>query len=73
MPDGVGICPDEHVVEELLDGADEEVADGDAEFTDQVVLAPFLVVLVVVPEGCQLAAQRADGASRSASVGGRTQ
>jgi hypothetical protein len=48
-------------VEELLDGADEEVAYGDAEVTDEVVLAPFLVVLVVVPQGCQLAAQRADG------------
>jgi hypothetical protein len=61
VPDGVGICPDEHVIEELLDGADEEVAYGDAEFTNEVVLAPFLVVLVVVPQCCQLAVQRADG------------
>ena len=61
VPDRVGTRPDDHVVEEPLDGADEEVAYGDAEFTDEVVLAPFLVVLVVVPQGCQLAAQRADG------------
>ena len=60
VPDRVGACPLEHVVEELLDVADQEVADGDAEFTDEVVLAPFLVVLVVVPQGFQLAAQRVD-------------
>jgi hypothetical protein len=28
------------VIEELLDGADEEVADGDAEFTDEVTRPP---------------------------------
>jgi hypothetical protein len=72
VPDWVGARPHKHVVEEPLDGADQEVAHGDAQFTDEVVLTPFLAVLVVVPQGCQLAAQRADGGKPTPMAQART-
>jgi hypothetical protein len=57
---GVGIL--DHLVDEALDAAGEEVANGDVELPEAVVLAPFLLVLVVIPQGRQVTAKRVDGA-----------
>ena len=62
MLDRIGISTQDNLVEEPIDGAGEEVADGDVELAQTVVLAPLLLVLVVVPQILQLAAERVDGA-----------
>ena len=62
MLDRIGIRTQHNIVEEPVDGAGEEVADGDVELAQTVVLAPLLLVLVVVPQILQLAAERVDGA-----------
>jgi hypothetical protein len=57
VPDGIGVRPQDYVVEELLGRTDEEVAHGDVKLADPVVLAPLLIVVVIVPQGYQLAAE----------------
>jgi len=59
--DRIGVGMLDHLVEEALNAAGEEVAHGDVEFPEAVVLAPFLLVLVVVPQRHQVTAERADG------------
>ena len=58
---GLRIGTQDNLVEEPIDGAGEEVAYGDVELAQTVVLAPLLLVLVVVPQILQLAAERVDG------------
>ena len=62
MLDRIGISTQDNLVEEPIDGAGEEVADGDVELAQPVVLAPLLLILVVVPQMLQLTAERVDGA-----------
>jgi hypothetical protein len=59
--DRIGIGTQDNLVEEPIDGAGEEVTYGDVELAQTVVLAPLLLVLVVVPQMLQLAAERVDG------------
>src|SRR5436305_6903680 len=60
--DRIGVGMLDHLVEEALDGAREKVAHGDVELPETLVLAPFLLVLVVVPQSRQVTAERVDGA-----------
>jgi hypothetical protein len=55
---GVGVL--DHLVEEALDGIGAEIAHGDVEFPEAIVLAPLLLVLVIVPQSRQVPAERVD-------------
>jgi hypothetical protein len=59
--DRIGVGTEDHVVEESLDGAGQEVAHGHIELPEPVILAPFLIAGVVVPQRGHLAAEDADG------------
>jgi hypothetical protein len=47
--DRIGVSTQDNLVEEPIDGAGEEVANGDVELAQPVVLAPLLLVLGIVP------------------------
>jgi len=70
--DRVGVSMLDHLVEETLDGTGEEVAHRDVELSEAVVLAPFLIVLVVVPQRRQVPAERVDGTG-AIGVSGRAE
>lgn len=59
--DRIGIGIQDDLVNEALDRTAEEIAHSHVELPETVLLAPFLLVLVEVPQSGQLTAERMDG------------
>jgi hypothetical protein len=60
VPDRAGIRTQDNVTDEPLDRASQEITHGHTEVAQKVALAQLMVVLDVLPETCELTAQRTD-------------